>query len=208
VIGQRAEAPGTPTVVSRRLSAAQSATREKLIDAALELASAGGQDASGLRDVARRAGLSAATAYQYFSSRDELLVALLDRLERRSRESAQHRIDKGEPPAKRLRGLLEAVLREVRQHPRLYQAMFTAWIASHPGGDPHAALPWHGVQDSWIALALGPGPRADAVAATLDHVLLGAMVAVITEQPWEEISRTLDSAVDLLLAGAEATDGA
>ncbi|MGH9050199.1 MAG: helix-turn-helix domain-containing protein, partial [Acidimicrobiia bacterium] len=64
-------------VVVRPLSATQAATRHKLIDAAIALAADGGYEAVGMRQVAARAGVSAPTAYQYFSSKDHLLVDAL-----------------------------------------------------------------------------------------------------------------------------------
>ena len=64
-------------VVTRPISAAQAATRRRLLDAARELATEGGYEAVGMRNVAAKAGVSAPTAYQYFSSKDHLLVDLL-----------------------------------------------------------------------------------------------------------------------------------
>jgi len=106
------------TTVQRRLSPAQSATRSRLLEAAQELASEGGYDAVSLRDVARRAELSTATAYQHFGSPDELLVSLLEALEQRSRASAERLAAGAGEPAERVGRLLHSVLDEVARQPR------------------------------------------------------------------------------------------
>src|SRR5204862_1600196 len=51
------------TVITRSLSRTQAATRRSLIDAGIALATEGGYEAVGMRQVAARAGVSAATAY-------------------------------------------------------------------------------------------------------------------------------------------------
>jgi AcrR family transcriptional regulator len=195
-----------PTTVQRRLSPAQSVTRSRLLEAALALASEGGYEAVSLRDVARRAELSTATAYQHFSSPDELLVSLLEALEQRSRATAE-RLAAGEgAPAERAGRLLHGVLDEVARLPRLYQAMMTAWIASQTAADA-SPLPWHGWQESWIARTLGPS-GLEGVVATLQQLLLGAIVAIITGEDPDRVHRTLDFALGALLADPEAAPDA
>jgi AcrR family transcriptional regulator len=197
--------PPAPTTVRRRLSSAQSATRSRLLDAAQELASAGGYEAVTLRDVARGAELSTATAYLHFGSPDELLVSLLEALERRSQESAERLAAGPGTPAEHLGRLLHAVLDEVAEHPRLYQATITAWIASHPGAG-ESPLAWHAWQDSWIARALGPG-NPEGVVDTLDQLLLGSIVAIITGEAPDRVHRTIDFVLDALLARADGDSG-
>ena len=68
------------TVAGRPLSATQAATRRRLLDAARELAAEGGYEAVSMRAVAERAGVSPPTAYQYFASRDHVLVEVLSDL--------------------------------------------------------------------------------------------------------------------------------
>jgi AcrR family transcriptional regulator len=50
-----------------------------LLEAALELARAGGPDAVALREVSRRAGVSHNAAYRHFADRDALLQAVCER---------------------------------------------------------------------------------------------------------------------------------
>ena len=64
-------------VVIRTLSPTQAATRRRLLDAARTLATKGGYEGVSMRQVAAKAGVSAPTAYLYFSSKDHLLVDVL-----------------------------------------------------------------------------------------------------------------------------------
>lgn len=53
--------------------------RDQLIDAALELFDAGGFHATGIDAIIARAGVAKMTLYKHFGSKDELIVAALDR---------------------------------------------------------------------------------------------------------------------------------
>lgn len=63
-------------VPRRELNARQAGTVEKLLGAAVEELDAVGVDGLTIRSVAQRAGVSAATAYTYFSSKNHLFAEL------------------------------------------------------------------------------------------------------------------------------------
>jgi AcrR family transcriptional regulator len=60
----------------RRLTAKQADTVRRLTEAGVAEVSDKGYEAVSIRDVARRAGVAAATAYTYFSSKDHLLTEI------------------------------------------------------------------------------------------------------------------------------------
>jgi TetR/AcrR family fatty acid metabolism transcriptional regulator len=62
--------------------------RETILDAAVEVFAAKGFGHASVRDVARAAGIADGTLYNYFRSKDELLLALLDRLNESERRPA------------------------------------------------------------------------------------------------------------------------
>lgn len=66
---------------SLRQSQAQG-TREQIVDAAMQLFSAGEADGFSHEAVARRAGVAARTVYRHFPTRADLMSALWDRLKR------------------------------------------------------------------------------------------------------------------------------
>ena len=90
--------PAAAEVVIRPLSPTQAATRRRLLDAARDLATDGGYEAVGMRQVAAYAGVSAPTAYLYFSSKDHLLVDLLVDLVGHTTETRSHRPRRGRSP--------------------------------------------------------------------------------------------------------------
>jgi AcrR family transcriptional regulator len=60
----------------RLLTARQAEMVQRLTEAGIEEIRASGYETLSIRDVARRAGVAAATAYTYFSSRDHLLTEI------------------------------------------------------------------------------------------------------------------------------------
>ncbi len=63
------------TINIEEMTPNQSDRRDRVIEAALELASEGGYDAVQMRDVALSAQVALGTIYRYFSSKDHLLAA-------------------------------------------------------------------------------------------------------------------------------------
>ena len=59
--------------------ASQRARRERILDAAVELAAEGGYDAVQMREVAERADVALGTLYRYFPSKVHLLVSAMGR---------------------------------------------------------------------------------------------------------------------------------
>lgn len=55
-------------------------TRERILDAALDLFGSGGVDATSLDDIARAVGVAKQTVLYWFTSKDELAIAVLQRV--------------------------------------------------------------------------------------------------------------------------------
>ena len=55
-------------------------TRERILDAALDLFGSGGVDATSLDDIARAVGVAKQTVLYWFASKDELAIAVLQRV--------------------------------------------------------------------------------------------------------------------------------
>ncbi len=136
-------------MVTRAESAA--ATRRALLDAAAELLDLGGPEAVTLREVGARAGVTRGAPYRHFADKDSLLTAIA--AERWERLADQVRaLRNGElPPAEKVRGALQALIRVGREQPHLYTMLFR-WRDHRPGplgrlhrevcgpaGDPDAA---------------------------------------------------------------------
>lgn len=106
-------------------SSQEEATRARILDAAFACAGRFGLERATLSDVAREARLSRQTLYRYFSSKHDLLMALVIREEEVLLEQLQAAI----APHSELRPAVEAafrtMLRAMRAHPLLDRVMAT-----------------------------------------------------------------------------------
>jgi TetR/AcrR family transcriptional regulator, cholesterol catabolism regulator len=172
--------PGAEVVV-RPLSATQAATRHRLLDAARELAAEGGYEAVGMRAVAAHAGVSAPTAYLYFSSKDHLLVDLLVELVGHTTITLAARPRPGRSPVERAVATLRRAVQNVEKAPNLYIAMTRAYIAGSPEV-AHARVALEASTRSWVDLALGDSEVGDrqAIVRILEDVLFANMVGLVT----------------------------
>jgi AcrR family transcriptional regulator len=108
------------------LTKSQAARRQRVLRAALELASEGGYDAVQMRDVATRADVALGTIYRYFTSKDHLLAAAMTEwvadLERR----VNQRPAQGATTAARVMHVLRRALRAMDREPLLTSAVVSA----------------------------------------------------------------------------------
>ncbi|NHC44476.1 TetR/AcrR family transcriptional regulator [Motilibacter aurantiacus] len=118
--------------------------REALLEGALALAQEGGPAAVGVREVARRAGVSPTAAYRHFSSREDLVTAVRD--EAMLQLAARMRAEAAEgerSAAGALRATGAAYVQFALDEPGLFRAAFTP-CPTPPGGteedDPYALL--------------------------------------------------------------------
>lgn len=198
-----------PRVVRHVLSPARAATRDKLIAAAIELASEGGYDAVAIRPVAARAGVSVPTAYQHVSSKDQILTEALMALGQRSAEGVRQRRPRGDSPADRLSAVFARIMREAADKPLLYQALYRAYVASAPALlESDAQVGFGPERATWIGDTLRAGDTAghsdedlEAAARILSTLFLGAMIGVAAGRPVDEVTALLDDAVHRLLPG-------
>ena len=65
-----------PTSLATPVTPAQRERYDRVVDTATEALSAGGQDAVQMKDLAQRAGVSLATLYRYFPSKEYVLLAV------------------------------------------------------------------------------------------------------------------------------------
>lgn len=194
-------------VVQRVLSPARAATRERLIETAIGLATDGGYDAVGLRQVAAAAGVSVPTVYQHASSKDQLLVEALLALGERSADRARRRRPAGYSPADRLCEVFRLILREAARKPLLYQALYRAYVASAPalaGAD--GFIGFGPERAAWIGHTLRAGDHSDyaeedleAAARILSCLFLGAMIGVAVGRDAGEVTTILEDATRRLL---------
>ncbi len=155
----------------RRLTARQAETVGRLTVAAVDELRVSGYDGLTVRNVAKRAGVAAATAYTYFTSKDHLVTEVFWR---RLESLADTRLDRRRSPATRVAAVLSDVALLVADEPELATACSSAMLAAEPdvkhlrdriGVEVHRRL-HHAL-----------GPDADPVVLrTLELVIFGALI--------------------------------
>src|SRR5947209_2929468 len=89
-------APPTGEAALGKRARNQAARRQRVIEAAMALANAGGYDAVQMRDVAATADVALGTLYRYFPSKDHLLIAAQEDWARALKQRLAHKPPRGE----------------------------------------------------------------------------------------------------------------
>lgn len=110
----------------------QAARRERVLDAALELAAEGGYDAVQMRDVAGRAQVALGTIYRYFSSKDHLLAAAQVEMWRDQADRFEQRPPEGDSAADRVVTVMERAMRGAEREPLRTAALVMASSSPDP----------------------------------------------------------------------------
>jgi AcrR family transcriptional regulator len=156
----------------------QAARRERVIAAAVDLASEGGYEAVQMRDVAAQADVALGTLYRYFPSKDHLLIAALaEQVATLQRRLAQ-KPPRGTSAADRVVDVLRRASRALEREPRLTAALVNALSSA----DPSVAEAKKEVADilaSVIADAVDHDALANSedVVRVLGHVWFAALVS-------------------------------
>ncbi|PTR20680.1 TetR family transcriptional regulator [Rhodococcus sp. OK519] len=198
-------------VVRRQLTPAQAATRDQLIQVAIELASEGGYQGVSVRLIADKLGMSPATVYQHAGSKNQLLLDVLSELSRRVSRSIEKRGVLPQSPADRLLTVFTSILRQVSENPPLYRALFVAYLSASPDvdGDISELIGFGPERTPWIGAALRAGSpdaydleRQESTARLMSTMFLGAIIGVTVGRNVNESIDLLDDAAHRLLGNA------
>lgn len=177
------------------LNARQAETVEKLLAAGDEELRAAGHDGLTIRTVASRAGVSPATAYTYFASRNHLFAELfLRRLVTDPPEPT------GDSVVARLRSVTRHMATQLADSPELAAAATLALL----GSDPEVERLRLEIGTEFVERfrdAIGPSadPRVlEALVLAFSGALLQAGMGLMT---YEEMGERLDSVVAVVMEG-------
>ena len=179
--------------------------QRRAIAAARALAEEGGYDAVQIRDVVARTGLSTATIYRHFSSKDHLIAAA--QLEwNRTLPAARRRLPPGGTAADRVAALLHRTCVAFGRAPKLGKALMLALGSADPGVRACRAEADELV-NSTLRDAIGDDlPDPDLVLVPLGLAWQGALFSWAHDQlTIDEVDELLQRTVHLLFAGATAT---
>jgi AcrR family transcriptional regulator len=96
------------TVAGRRVEYEREMAR--IVESTFALIERTGRLDPSMREILAEAGLSTQAFYRYFTSKDELMLALLDEGRRRLLSTLQHRMQRSATPAEQLRAWIQGVL--------------------------------------------------------------------------------------------------
>jgi TetR/AcrR family transcriptional regulator, cholesterol catabolism regulator len=179
----------------------QAARRQRVIDAAMKLASEGGYDAVQMRDVGKEAGVALGTIYRYFASKDHLLAACQLEIWRELELRLDARPLTGATAADRVIDLFARLMRPVEREPLQAAALITASSSPDPAVR-ECQLEMIGLQDSVFAGAMGEldAARKAHIAQVLRQVWFAALLGWVNG--WTDakaVTFDFEIAVQLLL---------
>jgi len=187
--------------VRQPLRADSIATRRRIIDAAVELARSHRLADLTMRDIARAADVSAATAYTYFASKEHVYAeAYLDGV-RALTESVRARSPAGATATDRVAALLRRVVRGAAATGDVVQATAIALASSDPAVASLRPLV-DAAFDEWIEITLAGARIEDRgdVVRLLQLTMFAAFVAIAHERmTLADAGRLLDHAVRRLV---------
>ncbi len=163
--------------IGRRLSAAQVKRRERLLAAARALATDGGYEAVTISTVCIRAGVTRATVYHYFGSKDHLLAEVIAQWIRERLDEARRHPPSGRTPLERLQATFRWVLEAIEREPNLFRATARAFVFPDPGVT-QTQRQLSSLVVGYLELVLGSDREIDLAAfgMVIGHVMLSSLM--------------------------------
>jgi AcrR family transcriptional regulator len=188
-------------VVRRTLSDEQLERRAQVVAAATELADEGGYDAVVMKEVAERSGVSLATLYRWFASKDQLLteVLLAWGAELSVRLTAEPLA--GADVASRLGQIFRRIMETAASRPRLAEAIVAAVLAVEPAVID-AQADFHRMVVAWIDVAIGADdvPDREDVVSVLELVAFAMIIQMVSgSETAESAAQRVETAARLLI---------
>ena len=195
--------PGEPTP-KPTLTERQAARRDWIVQAATELAGEGGYDAVQMREVSARANVALGTLYRYFSSKDQLLVAVMGHWAKELSAQIAARPPGGGSLADRVTDVLRRAARALQQAPELTSSLVTA-LSSLSSDDPPALEATREVYDTVTEIIRGATRLGEELKPEVIRVLAMVWFAALFARVrgWEDprqMGDDLENAVRLLIA--------
>ncbi len=164
------------------------AQRQALIEAAFHLIAEGGLEHFRTREVARRAGVNIATLHYYFTTKEDLIRAVVEYMSsefaaRRRASFAERQTTQAKPldPLAELRAELDDTLYEIREYPELFHALTE--LSMRARRDPVIREMMQTLNDNWqnwLTGIIARGVREGVFRADLDPQIAARMLMDVT----------------------------
>ncbi|MDY6869705.1 MAG: TetR family transcriptional regulator [Actinomycetota bacterium] len=185
----------TPESTRRRLTAKQADTVDRLGRAAVDILNRDGFSGLTVRRVAAEAGVGAATAYTYFSSKEHLVAEVFWR----RLSAAPPAAHVSDDPAARVVEVLRDIALLVADEPEFAGAVTSALLGKDPEVEVLRQRIGRDVRDRLVD-ALGPPVDFDAIEA-LELLYVGALVwAGMGYSSYDDMTQRLERSARLLLS--------
>jgi AcrR family transcriptional regulator len=150
------------------------AEMRRIVDVTFQLIERTGSLDPSMREILREAELSTQTFYRYFSSKDELMLALLDEGRRRLVDALQRRMSRGSTPADQVRGWIEGVLTQSTNADAASRTR--PWVLSEQRLAERFPREQEASVERLVSLLRGPIGRLQGTAADPDRVSAAAVM--------------------------------
>ena len=140
--------------------------RRALVEAALQLLAEGGTEALGLRELARRVGVSASAPYRHFRDKQALIQAVAAAGFEMFLEAVEG-AKAGVAPEEQLGAMAEAYVHFALRYPRLYRLMFSSALGKFEGAGHPPVIVGGGAHGQNLQEALGGRPRGLVVTSRM-----------------------------------------
>ncbi len=197
--------PSADEATRRRLTQRQAATVQRLTEALIDELAEVGYDELTVRNVARRAGVSPATAYTYFTSKAHLVAEVFWR---RLVALPDTPAAPGRPAAARVAAVVRDVAAMVAGEPRLSAACSPALLGTDPdvrvlrdriGTELHRRL-GAALTGDGSAPGMAPAGRDADLVDALDFLVAGALLRAGTgHMSYDDLADRLTSLVHLVI---------
>jgi TetR/AcrR family transcriptional regulator, cholesterol catabolism regulator len=191
------EVANTPPTASKRDDA------DAILDVVLQLLDDGGDEGLQLREVAKQARVSLSTVYKYFPSRDELVIAAVERWMAERVYAALPMVGPEEPLADRLTRWFGQLLAPWAEQPNMLRVFMRAALL--PDGERLTRQGEQSAGPSAVHLFDGYEPRFVAdVVMILTNVIQGLLNRFASGQiGMEEVAEDLERTIHRLADGVQ-----
>lgn len=176
-----------------------SARRQRLLDAGLESYGTDGYAASGVKDVARRAGLTHRYFYESFKNSEELFLAVFDAVTDELFQAAAQAVMTAEASAEaQLRNAVTSFMTAMADDPRKPRIIFSEPPAVGPAAELHMRTVLRRFAQLVQATARLHAPAAvsDATLQVVGLAIVGTLERVVIEWQDDQVDLTIEEIID------------
>ena len=179
----------------RALTPQGASSREKILDAAVELIAERGYSATSVDALCRRAGIVKTALYWHFGSKEGLLAAVIDRVASAWIDELRSTVSRAGEPRERLAVALAGMRRIVEQRPELLRLLLSVLLERAEGDDETRAALQRAFLRARRAIvetieATTPGVRdPDLIAHTIVSLMQGALLLRLADPEGTDLDR-------------------